>query len=581
MSDFLTLEGAQQKRRKTLGQLLLGDAAADAAAANAAAITEAATATAKKAAKYGLFSAYRNQGDDTTSFWDVHVPVSRQAQEKNMGLGRFRFRRPSINMARKAWRKVPGARGLEFMTTALPHFVAGVAKGNPFGILKEAQAQAQGQFSDIKTMVTPPSKSGGDPFAAPTPAIPAGTHQVAYHSDGTPYYLNGPDELGKFSFKRAFTPPRRIRKTLGRAPKNLKKGLRYYGATVATVLTGGFASHKVNKMFGLSAGEQKSFNAAAKISRVAVIATASVLGAEAIYAASVGIGAGLSAAGVAGGGLTAGGSGTAVAGGGLFAAMGQKVKSFLIKDAAGSAVWKVTKDLAGQVIGEKFHKNTIDPADYAALPAGEAVPIGEAQAGGSGTATHGGGYAPDGNEGVQEVSHPATVAGSGGMAPGGVTEGSYVEGESEGVDPAARSINSSDNPLGANSDILAEAPQAGIDPATQAFDAEHLPTGDMAPVPDENAPTAADKMMVTLPQEDAQAAPTASAEEVVAPVPDQMNDDFSLALARVRSNNRESLSMAHSRRARRIARDMDAGVVTPKTTKPVNRKFSLFSIIGA
>jgi hypothetical protein len=234
------------------------------------------------------------------------------------------------------------------------------------------------------------------------------------------------ESLGGFSFKRAFTPPRAIRKMI-KPPKAVSKVLRYAGAAAFTFATpfglGLVMGRQRNKMFGLTGGEMKAFDAAAKVGRIATIAVATVAGGAAIIGAlsapaaaaaaplltpaavpaatgASGIMAATEAATTApliGAGVlpAAGAAPFSVAAGvapssGLFSGalsflksgMDTKVGSFIIKDVGQEMVMRVTSDLTGRLLGEKFNKDQIPPEVYNALPPNQPIPTATEQGGG-------------------------------------------------------------------------------------------------------------------------------------------------------------------------------------------------------
>lgn len=218
------------------------------------------------------------------------------------------------------------------------------------------------------------------------------------------------------NIRRAFTPPRSIRQTFSSAFKAVskvhvtrlarpfakfakktfgtkfkkfaKKGLRYAGAWYTLPLTM-FGGAKIrNKAFGLKGGEMRTFDAAAKVGRIAAIATLAVVGGPAI-AGSMGK--------FAGGGMS---KYLASAGGKSFLgqSVGGKIGSVMIKDTIKNQIMRVVKDSGGKLVGSVINKNQVPPEVYNDLPDNTPVPTLVAQ---------------------EDVPQPAYVAGTGGINPGG------------------------------------------------------------------------------------------------------------------------------------------------------------------
>jgi hypothetical protein len=228
--------------------------------------------------------------------------------------------------------------------------------------------------------------------------------------------LMGDDgELGGFfsRLKKAFTPPAAIRKAVARVgssvanipvgisrvarqatawvPKPIKTAARLYGAGMMTMYTGGFAAGKQNKMFGLSAKEQKWFNQINKAARVISVTCAT---------AGVGKILGVTAKmqGLMGPKALGGLKGTLPTfGKDIFLKEGGKL---LIKDALKKGVWEIAKGSLGQVVAG-FIPQSQAGETYNDLQDGVPTPL----------------PTPD-NAQVYDQS-PAPVAGSSSMGPGG------------------------------------------------------------------------------------------------------------------------------------------------------------------
>jgi hypothetical protein len=197
-------------------------------------------------------------------------------------------------------------------------------------------------------------------------------------------------------FKRAFTPPRAVRRFAQSAVSHLKppsqvrnfvsKGLRYAGAAQFSILTGGFAGGMENKIFGLKGGEQKIADIGNKAVRAGAIAAATIVGGNAISSS-------LSKGGLEKLAFNMGknyptltkglistaemfGKGTVL--NKLVGAVGPTI----IKDAASGVVMKLfhVKGPNGEdeVAAEQYNKSQIPPEEYAKLPDSSPVPVGEA-----------------------------------------------------------------------------------------------------------------------------------------------------------------------------------------------------------
>lgn len=259
-------------------------------------------------------------------------------------------------------------------------------------------------FGLVADGLVPPQNTG--------PAMLRGLGTLAaYALSGVDFIDEDDGTLGFWGrLKRMFTPPRSVRQIFSEAyrsvskvkvaqalrpitkmkmPAVMKKVVKYAGAINTLPLT--LASGKLrNQVFGLKGAEIAMFDKAAKIGRIGAVAVASVVGAPAL-AGAMGPKAG----------LLMGKMGTSFLGKGV----GGKLASFIIKDAAKSAIWRVTKDAAGKLIGEKFNKDQIPPEEYAAIPEDMPVP----------SATP-----------PELISLPPSVAGTGGMMPD--TTNSFQEG---------------------------------------------------------------------------------------------------------------------------------------------------------
>lgn len=239
-------------------------------------------------------------------------------------------------------------------------------------------------------------------------------------------------ELGFFNFKRMFTPPARIRNIVKRIvprqvtrlfnistykpPKPLAKALRYAGALNTLPLT--LVSGKMrNKMFGLTGGEQKFFDHAAKVGRVVAAAVVAVVAAPAVGGAIGKLGA---SAGAKTGWLKY--LGTSF--GKKFA--GNKLGSVIMKDLTADAVWKVAKNGVGAIVASKINKNSVSPEDYAALPNNVPVEVPYSQipvSAGRGPMNAGAGQEVGGGagQGYEEIAEagsemPAPIAGANSMS---------------------------------------------------------------------------------------------------------------------------------------------------------------------
>ena len=245
-------------------------------------------------------------------------------------------------------------------------------------------------------------------------------------------YANGEElALGSW-FSRAFTPPRAVRNIVRRiVPRqvsrlfNIKtykpskavgKALRYAGAIAFTFGTGGaglFMGKTRNKMFGLTGGEQKTFDAAAKAGRV-IAAVAVTVATGAALAPAIGR---LGASAAAKGGLL---NYLKTGFGKKF--LETKAGGLIMKDLKSDALWKFVKGTAGSALGSiitsKINKNTVPPEVYASLPNNAPVEIPQAQApagnAGRGEGGGGAGQAPSEQE-PQEM--PPSTAGANSMDP--------------------------------------------------------------------------------------------------------------------------------------------------------------------
>jgi len=231
--------------------------------------------------------------------------------------------------------------------------------------------------------------------------------------------------LGGWSWRRAFTPPARVRNIVRRiVPKQIsrmlkpsktfKKGLRYYGATLFTMTGPGMFMGKTrNKMFGLTGGEQKTFDKAAKVAKYVAAAVVVVATAGAAAPAMSGTMAKLGAS--AGGKM------------GFLKYLGSslgkkfltnKAGSVLMKDIGGDAVFKMVKSGIGSIITSKIDKSSIPPEEYAALPNNVPVEIPQAQApAGNAGRGEGGGGAGQGYSEQEPQEMPASQAGANSMDP--------------------------------------------------------------------------------------------------------------------------------------------------------------------
>lgn len=227
-----------------------------------------------------------------------------------------------------------------------------------------------------------------------------GTQVEGCYDDGT---------LGGW-LSRAFTPPAAIRRMV-KPSKAMSKVLRYAGAAAFTAAMpfgiGLVMGKQRNKIFGLKGHEQKAFDAAAKVGRIAAVAVVTVAGGAAIMAAmSPAAAAGAAplltpaATGAAafapetvafaGTGIVAPTAFTSVATAGtgaaastgffagaqsfLQSAIGSKVGSFIIKDIGKEMVMKITSDAVGRLTGSAYSKDQIPPETYDALPPNVPVP---------------------------------------------------------------------------------------------------------------------------------------------------------------------------------------------------------------
>jgi len=249
-------------------------------------------------------------------------------------------------------------------------------------------------------------------------------NMVAASLAGLDFYDSEDDgSLGFFKrIRRMFTPPRSVRQVFSDAyrsvskvkvaqalrpvtkmklPQTFKKIVRYAGAVNTLPLT--LASGKLrNQVFGLKGSEIAVFDKAAKVGRITAAAAASIVGAPAI-AGAMGPKAGAAF-------LKAQGSGF------LGKGIGSKLASFVVKDAATKSLWRITKDAAGKLIGEKFQADQIPAEEYAMLP--DSVPV------------------PSATE-PNLISTPAFVGGSSSMEP--FTQTSPAPAQYGEVEPFAES----------------------------------------------------------------------------------------------------------------------------------------------
>lgn len=221
--------------------------------------------------------------------------------------------------------------------------------------------------------------------------------------------------------RRAFTPPRIVRRAVAKVgkvvkkvaspkvTKFLKKGFRYIGATAFTGVSmfpgaGGFR----NKVFGLKGKEAGFFDQVTQVAKMAVsvgfppagaVFTAADVGASAASGDWKGalMQVGTAAAGAGAGGALArfGGASRLFSKVGASSGIASKFSSFmgksgksflgksiagkmgsaLIKDKLKSAVYRMTKDKIGNFVMEKFGKKQIPSGDYENMPDGEPMPI--------------------------------------------------------------------------------------------------------------------------------------------------------------------------------------------------------------
>ena len=278
--------------------------------------------------------------------------------------------------------------------------------------------------------------------------------------------------LDGFSFKRAFTPPRALRRAfrpiarLIKPPSFLKKAIRYGGA-IATLPYTAFAGKQRNKMFGLKGNELRNFDIAAKLHRTAQIAVVTVVSAGALSGAGAGA-AGAAKAGTLGAGklgaagLTKAGaakvSASLAAKGMSFGAkhsvlafLGKtaaataltKGASFLMKDSKSGAVWEMGSNAAGDLISSKFDKGSFTPSDYASMPDNQPMPVPPSDPSGGGGAPSGGGEYPDRSSGVPDPGVAPSVAGA---------DASEYTGE-EPTDES-RAQNAAPNPLDDDAEVM-------------------------------------------------------------------------------------------------------------------------------
>lgn len=175
-----------------------------------------------------------------------------------------------------------------------------------------------------------------------------------------------PRSVRKF-FKRATLPPRAIRKPFAATGRFLKKGLRYYGAGLATVYTGGFMPASTrNRMFGLKGREAKNADVAAKVTKIVAITAATVVtggAAMAAMAPAAGAGAAATAAGAAA-------SGAAATGGTVAATVGAASSGSWIAT-VGTSILGIAKT-AGGTLAVKMLSSKIFPAGTELPAQGEA-----------------------------------------------------------------------------------------------------------------------------------------------------------------------------------------------------------------
>jgi hypothetical protein len=238
--------------------------------------------------------------------------------------------------------------------------------------------------------------------------------------------------LGWPNFRRMFTPPAAVRRVVRKIvpkqvtrlfnistykpPKAIGKALRYAGATAFTFGTFGagmFMGKTRNKMFGLTGGEQKTFDAAAKAGRVIAAVAVTVASGAALAPAMAKIGA------------------SAAAKGGMMKYLSttlgkkfltSKVGSLIMKDSKGGGLLKFVKGLGGKVaesmVLSKINKNSVPPEVYASLPENTPVEIPQAQApAGNAGRGEGGGGAGQGYTEQEPQEMPASQAGANSMDP--------------------------------------------------------------------------------------------------------------------------------------------------------------------
>lgn len=310
--------------------------------------------------------------------------------------------------------------------------------------------------------------------------------------------LSEEENLGRWSFRRMFTPPAAVRRAVTRAtapisrmitpPAAVKKVLRYAGAAAFTAGmpfgAGLFMGKQRNKIFGLKGGEIKTFDAAAKVGRIGAIAVVSVAGGAAILtslsapaaaglspllSSSPALPAGLASpltagipgasplfAGAMGGGapfsLATAGTG---AGGGLLAsatgflksAIGSKVGSFIIKDVAKEMVMKVVMNKMGQPQGEIYQRDQLPPEVYNSLPANTPIP------------------APSSWD---QAGIAPTAAGAGSMEANGNTSGAGAEDGGDEIDGSSSDLVGRGSYAAIQEESALVLPDSRLDPATRA-----------------------------------------------------------------------------------------------------------------